>query len=303
MSQEHLRQCVLDELLPQIFVKGTMPMNFFKELWSARELLGNLVLRETRGQYKRTALGRIWSLVNPLASMLIYTFIFSLVFRIQPEPGDPSGLNLFPLWLMCGLLPWGFFAASLNATTNSLIANSGLISKVYFPRAVLPLSAVGTNGMNWIIEMTVLAVAITIFGGAVLPWIPGTILVMVLLAMFASGIGMALSILNIHFRDTQYLMSILLQLWMYMTPIIYPVSLIQNLSERIGPILNSNITLFDVYSLNPLFHFVSAFRQLLYDNRWPDMSHLLVCVGWSVTALAVGFYVFSRNEKKVAELL
>lgn len=278
-------------------------MNFFRELWSSRELLGNLVLRETRGQYKRTLLGRLWSLMNPLASMLIYTFIFSLVFRIQPEPGDPSGLNLFPLWLMCGLLPWGFFATSINTTANSLLSNAGLISKVYFPRGVLPLAAVGISGTNWLLEMLVLLVALLLAGAQVVIWIPGALFFMVLLALFASGLGWILSIANLHFRDIQYLLSILLQLWMYLTPIIYPVSLIKDLSDRVGNLLGSSLTLFDVYTFNPMYHFVMAFRQLLYDNRWPDTIHLVTCVSWTAAAVLIGVIVFSRNEKKIAELV
>lgn len=278
-------------------------MHFMRDLWSARELLGNLVLRETRGQYKRTVLGRLWSLMNPLASMLIYTFIFSVVFRIQPDPGDPSGLNVFPIWLMCGLLPWAFFAGSLNATANSLLSNSGLIQKVYFPRAVLPIAAVGMLGMNWLIEMGVLIVALLIVGAHVLPWIPGALVLMILLALFASGLGMALSIMTIHFRDTQHLLTIVTQLWMYLTPIIYPVSLINDLSERVGGLIGTPITLIDIYTLNPMYHFVEAFRHLLYDNRWPDPENLITCTAWTIGALLLGALIFSRNEKRIAEML
>lgn len=278
-------------------------MNFFRELWFSRELLGNLVLRETRGQYKRTLLGRLWSLVNPIATMLIYTFIFSVVFRLQPEPGDPSGLNVFPLWLMCGLLPWAFFAGALNTTSNSLIVNAGLISKVYFPRGVLPLAAIGTLGTNWILEMAVLCTALIIFGSQLFVWLPATILLMITLALFASGIGLLLSIANIYFRDVQYLLSILLQLWMYLTPIIYPASLIRDLSDRVGGLLGTSISLFDIYTVNPMFHFVSAFRQLLYDNRLPDLVHILTCLSWTAAALTIGVAVFSRHEKKIAELI
>lgn len=278
-------------------------MHFFQELWSSRELLGNLVLRETRGQYKRTILGRLWSLLNPLASMLIYTLIFSLVFRIQPEAGDPSGLDIFPIWLMCALLPWGFFAGSLNATSSSLLSNAGLITKVYFPRSVLPLAAVGTLGMNWLLEMAVLVVALLLVGSSVWIWIPGTLVMMVLLAMFASGIGWVLAVVNIYFRDTQYLLSILLQLWMYLTPIIYPSTLIKDMSDRFGGLLGTNITVFDIYTINPMYHFVAAFRQLLYDNRWPDTVHLVTCTVWTVIAVLVGVFVFSRTEKKIAEIL
>lgn len=278
-------------------------MQFFKELWSARELLANLVLRETRGQYKRTVLGRFWSLLNPLASMLVYTFIFAIVFRIQPAAGDPSGLNVFALWLLCGLLPWSFFANSMNAGMGSLIANAGLITKVYFPRAVLPVAAVGTTAVNWLFEMGVLLAALTIVGSKALLWVPGVVLLMLLLALFSTGLGLLLSIFNLRFRDMQYLISIVLQLWMYLTPIIYPVSLISDLSTRIGELFGTNLTLMDLYTINPMYHFVTAFRQMLYDNRLPDTSHIVVCLVWTIAALSLGTWLFSRNEKRIAEEL
>lgn len=278
-------------------------MNFFRGLWSSRELLGNLVMRETRGQYKRTLLGRLWSLMNPLALMLIYTFVFSVVFRISPGPGDPSGLDVFPLWLLCGLLPWTFFSLGLNTTASSLLANAELIKKVYFPRGVLPLAAVGNVGMNWGIEMLVLAVALLIAGSQVILWIPGALFFMLLLALFVSGLGWIVSVLTTFFRDVQHLLALVLQFWFYLTPVIYPMSLIQDLSNRVGGLLNSSITIIDIYSWNPMLHFVAAFRQLLYDNRWPDAIHLVTCVSWTVGALIVGSIIFGRADKKIAELI
>lgn len=278
-------------------------MNFFRGLWSSRELLGNLVMRETRGQYKRTLLGRLWSLMNPLALMLIYTFVFSVVFRISPGPGDPSGLDVFPLWLLCGLLPWTFFSLGLNTTASSLLANAELIKKVYFPRGVLPLAAVGNVGMNWGIEMLVLAVALLIAGSQLIIWIPGALFFMLLLALFVSGLGWIVSVLTTFFRDVQHLLALVLQFWFYLTPVIYPMSLIQDLSNRVGGLLNSSITIIDIYSWNPMLHFVAAFRQLLYDNRWPDAIHLVTCVSWTVGALIVGSIIFGRADKKIAELI
>src|SRR5690348_10680339 len=102
-------------------------MRYLKEVLSARELLANLVLRETRGRYKRTIFGQLWSLVNPLALMVIYTFVFGFIFRIQPEPGNPSGLDIFALWLLCGLLPWTFLANVINNGVASLVDNANLI--------------------------------------------------------------------------------------------------------------------------------------------------------------------------------
>lgn len=278
-------------------------MSYIREVLSARELLANLTLREVRGKYKRTVFGQLWSLVNPLAQMAIYTFVFSFIFRVDPGAGDPSGLHVFALWLLCGLLPWTFFATVVNQSMASIVENAGLIQKVYFTRIVLPLSMVGSAGFNWLFEMAVLVVALSVFGAFVLPWIPLLLVVMVLLAVFAAGVGLLLSIANVYFRDTQYFLSILLQIWMYLTPIIYPISLVQYQSERIGGLLGTDVTILGIYELNPMVHFVNVFRQLMYDNRWPDPLDLGIVAAWSIGVFVIGVLVFHRHERKLAEIL
>jgi lipopolysaccharide transport system permease protein len=278
-------------------------MNYLKEALASRELLINLTMREIKGKYKRTIFGQLWSLANPLALMLIYTFVFALIFRIQPEPGDPSGLNVFALWLLCGLLPYTFLANVINQGLGSLVANAGLIQKVAFSRIVLPLSQVASAAYNWAFEMVVLIIALSVVGAFVLPWIPLVIVAMVLLAIFGAGLALMLAIANVYFRDTQYFLSIILQLWMYLTPIIYPMSLVKDASKDVGGILGTPITIADIYDLNPMVHFVTLFRNLLYDNRWPDASEWLICACWALGSLLVGIMVFRRNEKKLAEAL
>ena len=278
-------------------------MSYIKEVLSSRELLVNLTMREVKGKYKRTVFGQLWSLANPLAAMLIYTFVFAFIFRAQPDRGDPSGLNVFALWLLCGLLPWTFVAGTINAGLGSLIANAGLIQKVYFSRIVLPLSTVAATGYNWLFEMGVLVIALTIAGAFVLPWLPLVVVLMVLLAFFAAGIALMLAVANVYFRDTQNFVGIALQIWMYLTPIIYPLNLVQDQSDRIGPLLGPPITLVDIFRWNPMENFVDLFRQLLYDNRWPDASTFLICTAWSFGSLAIGIWIFRRNEKSLAEAL
>jgi lipopolysaccharide transport system permease protein len=278
-------------------------MRYLKEVFAARELLANLTLREIRGKYKRTVFGQLWSLANPLALTLIYTFVFGFIFKVPLEPGDPSGLKVFAVWLLCGLLPWTFFANVVNLGLGSLVANANLIQKVYFTRVVLPLSIVGSSAYNWLFEMGVLLVVLTIAGAFVLPWIPLLIVIMILLTVFAAGVALMLSIANVYFRDTQYFLSIVLQIWMYLTPIIYPLSLVEAESERVGGLVGTSITVADIYGLNPMVHFVNVFRQLLYDNRWPDLNEWLICLAWAVGSLALGMIVFRRNEKRLAEVL
>lgn len=278
-------------------------MNYLRELFASRELLVNLTQREIKGKYRRTIFGQLWSLVNPLAAMLVYTFVFGFIFQVNPEPGEPSGLHVFALWLLCGLLPWLFFSNVVTLGAGSLVANAPLIQKVYFSRVVLPLSQVLSRGFTWLFEMGVLVVALAIAGSFLWPWLPLVVVVMVLLALFAAGLALMLSVLNVYFRDTEHFITIVFQIWMYLTPIIYPLSLVQTQSDRVGPLLGTSITLLDIYSVNPLVHFVQVFRELLYDNRWPDGGAFLACALWAIGSFAVGLIIFRRNEKGLAEAL
>ncbi len=271
-------------------------MQYLRELFAARELLSNLILREVKGKYRRTFFGQLWSLLNPLATMLVYTVVFSIIFRTQPPPGDPSGLDNYPLWLLSGLLPWLFFSRVVSGGLASITANANLIKKVYFARMTLPFAVTGSTGVTWIIEMGLLAVALSVFGAFVLPWLPLVILFMLLLALFSTGLAMGLAILTVYFRDTQHLTAIVLQMWMYLTPVIYPLHLVESATRE-------HPWLFVLYRLNPIERFVSVFRQLLYDNRWPDLADSAWCVGWSLIVFVVGFLVFKRFERKLAVLL
>ncbi len=272
-------------------------MSYVKELLDTRELLGNLVAREVKGQYRRTVFGQLWSLLNPIATMLVYTVVFSFIFRAQPDAGDPSGIDIYPLWLMCGLLPWSYFSRVVSGGLQSVVSNQNLIKKVYFPRMHLPFSVMLSVGFTWCIEMTVLTLALWIFGAFPLPWLPIAILFMALLALMAVGLAMTLAILNVHFRDTQHFVAIILQMWMFLTPIIYPVNLVAAVAAERGDWI-----LF-LYRLNPMERFVEVFRNLLYDNRLPELLDAAYCVGSAALLFGIGYLVFSRNEKRLAELL
>ena len=278
-------------------------MSYLRDIWESRELLQNLTNREVRGKYRRTALGQLWSLANPIAAILIYTFIFSFIFRLPAQVGDPSGIDNYALWLVCGLLPWLFFNRVLTVGTESLVANAGLIQKVYFPRIVLPLSLANATFFTWLLEMGVLVVALSLLGSFVLPWLPLVALFMILFAIFAVGLSMIFSIINVYFRDLSYLLTIVLQFWFYLTPVLYPVELVATQSDTLGGLLGTPITLLDLYSLNPVEGFVEIFRNLLYDNRVPDLGTVLVALAWTVSAFGVGAWMYSRKEKMLAELL
>ncbi len=278
-------------------------MSYLSEIWGSRELLQNLTNREVRGKYRRTALGQLWSLANPIAAILIYTFIFSFIFRLPAQVGDPSGLNNYALWLVCGLLPWLFFNRVLTIGVDSLVANAGLIQKVYFPRIVLPLSLANATMFTWVLEMGVLVVALSLLGSFVLPWLPLLAVFMVVFALFSVGVAMLLSIVNVYFRDLSYLLTIVLQFWFYLTPILYPVDMVATQSDRLGGLAGTSVTLLNLYQLNPVEGFVGIFRNLLYDNAMPELSRILVALAWAIGAFVAGVWLYSKKERQMAELL
>jgi lipopolysaccharide transport system permease protein len=263
---------------------------------AARSLLMNLTLRENRSKYKRSALGWAWSMINPIATMLVFTFVFRLVFRIPPPLGDPSGLENFGFFLICGLLPWNFLAAGLTGATGSVVGNAGLIKKVYFTRAVLPASSVLSWNTNLLIELGVLSIALIFVGQLVFIYLPAALLVIVLQMFFVLGIGLALSALNVYFRDIEHFLSILLLLWFYATPIIYPVSLVVD-NPSINGIMRT------IYFLNPMVHFIEAYRAIFYHLRSPGAEQFFYMFISAAATMSFGMWLFRKLEAKFAEEL
>jgi ABC-type polysaccharide/polyol phosphate export permease len=264
------------------------------EVAASRELLWNLTLRELRGKYKRSALGWTWSLVNPLVTMAIFTVVFGVFLKASPDRGDPSGLDVFALWLLCALLPWNFVANTLNGGAIALVGNGNLIKKVYFPRQTLVGAVSGANLVNLLIELGVLCVALLVAGNNVLPWIPGALVVTALLVVFTTGLSLALSVLNVYFRDTQHFLAIFLQIWFYASPIVYPEKLVR---EHVSG------AVWTVYEANPFYRFADAYRDLFYDLRWPSLATWGLLLAWSAVSILAGWWVFNRLEGRLAEEL
>ncbi len=276
-------------------------MNVLTELVQSRELLTNLTLRELRGKYKRSILGWTWSLLNPISLMVIYTVVFGLLFGAQIDPGQNSGLDSFPIWLMCGLLPWNFVSQSLSGAMATVIGNAGLIKKVYFPRELLPFSLVLSLDVSFLIEMAVLLAFIAVLGSSVvgvLPWLVPALLLVVALTAYAAGLGLILAVANVYFRDVQYLFGILLNLWFYSTPVVYPISLVENFANS-----HNAPWLLTVYKANPMVEYVGIFRSLLYDWTAPGLSSTLYVLVWSVGIFVAGLWIFRRFEGRLAEEL
>jgi ABC-2 type transport system permease protein len=258
---------------------------------SQKELFANLTLRELRSKYKRSFLGWAWSLVNPLAIMLVYTIVFKLFLKVKPLPGA-NGLDVFALWLLCAMLPWVYFQTSVQGSMGSLTGNSNLIKKTYFPRELLPSATVGSNLVSHSIEMSLLVVTLVAFGNyQALQFLPLTVLLMAILAVFALGFGLLLSALNVYFRDIEHFMSILFLVWLYMTPIIYPIT-------------TPGVARYaDILKLNPMTDATISFRAVLYYGTLPGWFELGYFAAWAAGMFFAGRYVFNRLEPGLAEEL
>ena len=261
------------------------------------ELLVNLVLRELRSRYKRSALGWGWSLLNPLATVAIYWVVFSQFLKVQPPLGDPSGLKSFVLFLLCGLLPYKFLSDTLASSVESLLSNANLIKKVYFPRELLVLATVGSLLITFLIELGVLCTLLMIVGNFVLPWLPMLLVIVALQVCLVLGIAFVLAPLNVYLRDTKHFVMIIIQLLFYSAPIVYPIRLVPVHAH----ILGVEVALREIYKLNPLVTLITCYRSVLYDTSFPPIGSLAYLTAWAIGFLLFGRWIFGRLDRRLAE--
>ena len=267
-------------------------MNSVVEVVRSRELLWRLAQRELRTKYRRSFLGWAWSLLNPLATLTIFGFVFGVLFKAEAPVGDPSGLTGFAWFLLCAILPWNFFALVNNLGLNSISSNSGLVRRVAFPREVLVLSNVLFAIVQFAIELAVLSTVLLVVGSPVLPWLPMVVLLSAVLALFSAGLALALSALAVYFKDLTYLWAIVLQVWFFITPVVYPPSLIENeLPTWAQNLMRSN----------PMVHFVGAYRDLLYHARMPGLDRLGAIALSTAISVLLGWRVFSKLSPRLPE--
>ena len=227
-----------------------------REVWAGRELLGNLVRKELKVKYKDSVLGFLWSLARPLFLLMIYWLIFGKFLR--------AGIPDFAFYLFSGLVAWDLFSSTLGAATTSVVANAGLIKKVYFPREILPLAAVGAGLVHFALQMLVLFGVLLAFGYRF--WGTNLLLLPVAffgLVLFAVAMSLLLSAANVYLRDVQHLLEIFLLLWFWLTPIVYPINVaLGSLSKH----QLFGVKLSTVYLLNPMTNVVIGFQRAIYKR-------------------------------------
>lgn len=266
-------------------------MSLVNDLWTYRGLVGNLAQRELKARYKRSVLGWVWSLVNPASTLAIYAIVFGTLLKVKPPEQVNGSIDSFAMFLFCGLVMWNFFNAVVIGSMNSLIASGPLLKKVFFPAECAPASNLLVALSQAAIESSILVILLAAFGNA--SWTMVLIpLLVALLAVFAFGIGLMLSVANVYLRDVSYLVAVLLNLLFYATPIVYPES-----------ILEGHPTIKTIVTLNPIHQFVKAMRQSAYLLEWPSFGTLGVLVAIAATSLTLGSLVFRRFGSTVSEEL
>jgi lipopolysaccharide transport system permease protein len=276
MSNNTLHEIIIEP-------KGTWSGLKWRELWQYRELIRFLVVRDIKVRYRQTVLGGLWAILQPFMSMVVFTIFFGMLAKI------PSDNIPYPIFVYTALLPWQFFSNGISNSGNSLVANADLISKVYFPRIIIPVASLGAGLLDFLIAFIILIVMMIYYG--IYPgW--GVLLfpfLMFGIVMTTLGIGMLLSALNVAYRDFRYVIPFLVQFWLFATPVIYPASIIP---EKWRWLIN----------LNPMAGLITTSRSFILNMpiTWSDLG---ISILVSFILFIIGVAYFNRMERRFADII
>lgn len=258
-------------------------MNTLKELYAYREMIFSLIRRDLKGRYKGSALGFLWTFINPLMQLGVYTLVFSVIMR--------NGIKDYYLFLFVALIPWIFFSTSLTGGSSCIWAQQDMVKKIYFPREVLPIAFVTSQFVNMLLSFLVVFAVLLVSGKGLnliaLLCLPVVMLVEYILAISAA---MLTSAITVYLRDMEYILGIVTMAWQFLSPVMYSVD---QVPEQLLPI----------YNLNPMTPVITAYREILYYGNVPKLSTLLHAVIFGIIVLIVGVTVFSKLKRHFAEAL
>jgi lipopolysaccharide transport system permease protein len=280
------------EPLPLVVIEPTRGLAALRlgELWAYRELLYFLVWRDVKVRYKQTALGAAWAILQPLMTAAVFTIFFGRLAGISSD-GLP-----YPLFSYCGLLMWTFFAQGLSLSSNSVVGSAQLITKVYFPRLVIPIAAVLSGLVDLAVALPVLAILMWHYG----TWPALAVLTVPLLALLAlvatTGVGLWLSALNVEYRDVRFVVPFLVQLWLFVTPVIYPASVLAPRLQRLGLPAWS-------WGINPMAGVVEGFRWAMLDTPTSPGPLIAASAVTGFVLLFSGAWYFRRVERSFADVV
>ena len=266
----------------------------FVELWTYRTLIVNLTEREFKAKYKKSVLGWLWSLLNPLSTLAVFTLVFGTFLGGQ-APESANGTTLFAVYLFSGLVVWNMFANTVNGSIQALNMNASLLKKVYFPPECPAVANVLAVLVQAAIETGILMLVLILLGNFSWTFLLWPVLVALVIG-FSIGLGLVLSLANVYYRDVEYLISIFMQLLFYCTPIVWNVNVVGQ--KELGPFSIATLLKF-----NPIASYVGAARDLVWYLEVPSLNRCLACLFWSVASLVIGWYVFRAKSKNVSEEL
>lgn len=256
-------------------------MKTIRELYNYRMMITSLVRRDLKGRYKGSVLGFLWTFINPLLQLLVYTFVFSTIMRM--------GVEDYYMFLFVTLIPWIFFSTSIIGSSTCIRAQQDLVKKIYFPREVLPLSFVTSQFVNMLLSFIVVFIVILVSGRELnLVAVLCLPIIMLVEYFLALGIAMISSSVTVYFRDLEYILGIVMMAWQFLSPVMYGIDMVP---EEAKP----------VFAANPMTPVIVAYRDILYYGKVPEISTLIHAVVASLVLLVIGFLVFGRLKKHFAE--
>lgn len=259
-------------------------MNTLKELYNYRQMIFSLVRKDLRGRYKGSVLGFLWTFINPLFQLIVYTIAFSFIL--------PSPIEKYYLHLFVALIPWIFFSSSIQGGANSILAAKDMVSKIYFPREVIPISYVTSCFVNMLLTFIIIFIVVIFSGVGINPAAIACLpLIMLVEYIMALGLALFFSAVTVFFRDMEHILSIITMAWIYLTPVLYPIDMI------------SDSKIQKLFYVNPMTSVIVAYRDILYYAKVPDFSTLLIAVVFGLLCLIFGWLVFSKLKKHFAEEL
>ena len=265
-----------------------------KETWNHRSIVRNLAERELKVKYKKSLLGWVWSLLNPLATLVIYSIVFGTFLKIKPPVGGNGELQVFALYLFAALVMWNFFGAVVNGSMGAMTGAGPLIRKVYLPPECIVFSVIGAAVLQTVVEAFLLAVIMIIVGNASFTFLLFPFL-LVLLVLFTAGLAMVASLLNVYYRDVGYLVAIAMNFLFYATPIVYTITIV--------PKDVNGIPARAIIEANPMTQFVMASRDIFYELQVPSWDRIAYLAVWSISVFVIGWWIFARHAGDIAEEL
>ena len=257
-------------------------MKTIKELFDYRNMIFMLVKRDLRGRYRGSVLGFAWTFINPILQLLVYTVVFSFVMR--------ANIEKYYLFVFVALIPWLAMSGSVTGGSSCILTNNTMVTKIYFPRQVLPIATVTAAFINMLLSMVIVLVVCVITNGLnilVLWYLIPTILIEYILAL---GIAFIVSAVTVYFRDLEHILQIFVMAWQFLSPIVYSIDMVPESARK-------------VFMLNPMASIIISYRDILYYKQAPHFSTMLLALGMGIGFLIAGWFIFKKLNRRFAEVL